>query len=258
MIMFRLAAVLLLFAALPLSALTVLDGSVDGVMPLRRQAMMLALENKWKLSVRSVSAKEALRDLKAGKADAIVLEEKDIPQNTPFEKHIFALRAVAVYVNANNTCTGLSRQELTQLLALARPTWKKITGNRVDIHLYGLSEKADGYGLFSRLVLKPDFQIRSPVFRTASTNNVIRLCAGNPVAMGIALFSANANEMVRPLAIDGVAPTFENLGQGKYPLMVTYVLLVPAEKKPEIKQLIESFKTPRFLELLESSGMLAR
>ena len=121
-------------------------------------------------------------------ADAIVLEEKDIPQNTSFEKHIFALRAVAVYVNANNTCTGLSRQELTQLLALPRPTWKKITGNRVDIHLYGLSEKADGYGLFSRLVLKPDFQIKSPVFRTASTNNVIRLCAGNPVAMGIALF----------------------------------------------------------------------
>jgi hypothetical protein len=40
--------------------------------------------------------------------------------------------------------------------------------------------------------------------------------------------------------------------------MVTYVLLVPAEKKPEIKQLLESFKTPRFLELLESSGMLAR
>ena len=256
--MFRFAVILLLFAALPLSALTILDGSADGVMPVRRQAMMLALENKWKLSVKSSSALEAIRDLREGRADAVVLEKSDIPAEIPFEKHVFSQRAAAVYVNVNNTCTGLTRQEICELLASPRPSWRSITGNKVDIHLYGLSDKAQGYGLFSRLLLKNDFQIKSPVFRTSSTNNVIQLCAGNPVAMGFALFSPKGSEMVRPLAIDGVAPSFENLGSGKYPLTVTYVLLTPAEMKPEVRKLLESFKTPRFLELLEAAEMLPR
>ena len=250
---------LILLSALmviPLCGVTIFDGTEDGSMPLRRQAMGLALANKWKLSCKSVSAQEAVQALKQGRADAIVLDKKNIPNDFPFEKRPFAILAAAVYVNSNNTCTGLSRQELTELLSSARPSWKSITGNRVDIHFYGLSSQAQGYGLFSRLLLSGDFQIKAPVFRSSSTNNVIQLCAGNPVAMGFALFSPRGNEMTRAIAIDGISPTFENLANGKYPLTITHVLLFPAEKKPEIQKLLDSFKTPGFLGLLDRSNML--
>ncbi len=247
--------VLFAAAVLPLSGFTLLDGTVDGSMPLRRQAVALALKNGRKISVRKVSAAEAVAALKQKKATAVVLESQDIPKDFPFEKHPFAVLAAAVYVNANNTCTNLSRQELVELLTSPRPSWKSITGNRVDIHIYGLSPKAQGYGVFSRL-LKKEMQIKSPVYRTGSTNNVIQLCGGNPVALGIALFSPEGNEMSRPIAIDGVAPTFENLGQGRYPLMTTHVLVYPKENLPEIKELLDSFKTPVFLDLLNQSNML--
>ena len=62
--------------------------------------------------------------------------------------------------------------------------------------------------------------------------------------------------MSRPIAIDGIAPTFENLGQGRSPLMTTHVLVYPKENLPEIKELLDSLKTPAFLELLDQSEML--
>lgn len=217
---------------LPLGAWNIIDGTTDGSAPWSRQILALALENKWKLSLKRAGAAQALADFKAGKADAVVLDENDVPRDLVCKKQVVYRFAAAVYVNANNTCTGLSRQELEMLLSASRPTWKPITGNPEDIHLYGLKSSAEGYGLFSRLALKPGFEIKSPVYRTVSTGNVIKLCGANPVAMGFALFVPVEDEMVRPLAIDGVEPNSENLKSGKYPLSVTHVLIYNAEAEP--------------------------
>ena len=210
---------------LPLGAWNIIDGTTDGSAVWSRQVLALALENKWKLSLKRAGAAQALSDFKAGKADAVVLDEKDVPTDLVCKKQTVFRLAAAVYVNGNNTCTGLSRQELENLLASPRPTWKSITGNAEDIHLYGLKKRAEGYGLFCRLALKPDFEIKSPIFRTISTGNVIKLCGADPVSMGFALLVPVEDEMVRPLAIDGVEPSPENLKSGKYPLVVTHVLL---------------------------------
>jgi phosphate transport system substrate-binding protein len=61
---------------------------------------------------------------------------------------------------------------------------------------------------------------------------------------------------LRFVAIDGVAPSLENYGNGSYPYAKTLYLVVPAKVSPEAKAFLSFIATPAGESLLRKAGIV--
>lgn len=61
---------------------------------------------------------------------------------------------------------------------------------------------------------------------------------------------------LRPLPLNGVEPTLENLESGRYPLVRHFYFVLPKDPAPAVKEFIQFVKSPSGRELLKQTGHL--
>ena len=175
-----------------------------------------------------------------------------------FNLHTIGSYSVAVIVNAANSVTNLSRDQVRDIFTGAVKNWKHVGGMDGPINLH-IRDAISGTPLgFQELAMenKP----YASEFK-AYTNYVgIELAvAGDPNGIGYASLDLADKAGVKPVAIRGVPPNAVTVNEGQYP--VSRVLRLYTSKTNETAltlDFIRFVQSPRGQKLLSEMGFVPR
>ena len=151
--------------------------------------------------------------------------------------------AVYVIVHPENALQALSREDLKKIFSGEFNRWSQLgiepPGGQDTIQVL---TREDGSGM--RTVVQDEVMQNARLTPTAliqPTNlDMLDYVTEHPNAIGYVaanIWDRNAN--TRPLTIDGVAPTRDNIANGTYPLLQNVFLIVPQNASAEISAFVD-------------------
>jgi phosphate transport system substrate-binding protein len=183
-----------------------------------------------KVTVRGSSTIGALEAVAQGRHDLVATARAANPseasefdlQYTPV-----AWDSLAVIVNPKNPVQSLTLEQLRDLLAGKHATWSSLGGGAGAVNLYAVAGPNDGVEWSLRRLMFGRGWVNIASKRWyLNTQQLEDAIALDPNGIGVTLLSnVTGNTRVRPLAIDGVAPSLATMRDGSYPL-VTELYLV--------------------------------
>lgn len=167
---------------------------------------------------------------------------------------------VAFVGGAGVTVRSLSSAQAVDIYAGRRTDWQDLGGKPAPIRAIG-REPTDTSRLAIGRVIKPfaDMAMGDNVKLVHLDPQVIELLDRYPTSLGFLNRSAlNAcRTAVRPLALDGVEPTTENLAAGRYPVWIEFGLIHRTEgTSPAAKAFLEFIRSPAGQRILRDHGIL--
>lgn len=166
--------------------------------------------------------------------------------NDPREKgvklHQVAWDAIVAVVNKDNPVDSITVDQLKAVLTGKIQNWKELGGPNKPINLYIRKGKISGVGLMAREIifknLDQEFSSKAKVMR--SSGPLERAISGDKFGIGITgISSAKKRKKLKVLKINGVAPTKENIGSGKYPFYRPLYIATAEKPSPEVEKFIQ-------------------
>lgn len=145
--------------------------------------------------------------------------------------------ALVVIVNPGNPVTSITIEQLKSVLTGGIKNWKKMGGPDRKVNLVireqGPGGKLSGVGMMTRelIFFNREMNFTEDSTKVASTGPLEQFVEDNRMAVGITGVSSARRRKVKLLNLNGVAPTYENIANGTYPLFRPLYLVVP--KKTE-------------------------
>ncbi|MBN1976013.1 MAG: phosphate ABC transporter substrate-binding protein [Anaerolineae bacterium] len=168
----------------------------------------------------------ASRDFKPSESDAY----------PDLQVHTIARDGIAIVVNHSVPVDDLSVDQVRAIFAGEITNWQEVGGHDAPIIVVSREEGSGTRGAFEEIVMG-----ETPITDTA----IIRPCSGwcNPVvtyddSIGFLSFGY-LDDSVKPLSIDGVAPTVGNVRNGTYPIIRPLNLLTSGEPGEAVKAWLE-------------------
>jgi phosphate transport system substrate-binding protein len=135
-----------------------------------------------------------------------------------YQLHLFkwALDGVGIVVNPKNPVTSLSKQQLKDIFSGKVSNWKELGGADQSITVY-TRDNASGTRevFFEKALDKGESTIKANF--VASNGAMKTAVAGDPAGIGY-VSVGHMDESVKPVVIDGVQPSVENVKNGSYPI----------------------------------------
>lgn len=162
----------------------------------------------------------------------------------------------AVIVNASNPITGLNKQQVRDVFSGTTADWSALGWNRAKIIVVvreptsALRANFDSYFFGGTAKFVPD------AIELNSGPDVVRAVASREAVVGMVTIDVNmrAEKAIRALAIDGVAPTKENVSAGKYPVVrPLFLVYKPAAVRKGIAAFIDFVRSPAGQRIIESA-----
>jgi phosphate transport system substrate-binding protein len=128
--------------------------------------------------------------------------------------HQWAIDGVAVVVNPKNPVQSMSAEQLKAIYAGKTVNWKELGGPDKSINIYTRDEASGTREVFwEKALVKGEI---SPKALFAASNGAMKTAvAQDPYAIGY-VSVGHIDASVAAVALDGVAPTLENVKEGKY------------------------------------------
>ncbi len=183
-----------------------------------------------KVTVRGASTVGALEAVAQGRHDLVATARNANP-NEPSEFDLrftpVAWDSLAVIVNPKNPVQSLTLEQLRDLLAGKHASWSSVGGGPGAVNLYAVAGPNDGVEWSLRRLMFGRGWVNIASKRWyLNTQQLEDAIALDPNGIGVTLLSnVTGNPRVRPLKIDGVAPSLATMRDGSYPL-VTEVYIV--------------------------------
>ncbi len=178
--------------------------------------------------------------------------------------YVVALDGIALCVDAANPVTEITERQLADIYTGSITNWSSIGGGDMPIVLVGREAGSGTREAFEELL---DITDRCTYANELdSTGAVMARVASTPGAIGYVSFDAinvsskkNAQDAVRPLLLDGAAPTAENVRTGKYPLCRPFLMATKGElaAQSDLVQLwFQYVASQEGQDILEKSGLV--
>lgn len=191
-----------------------------------------------KVTVKGSSTIGALEAVAAGKHD-LVATARGVNPGEAGELDLrftpVAWDSLAVIVNPKNPVKSVTLEQLRDLMAGTHASWAAVGGSPGVVNLYAVAGPNDGVEWSIRRLLfgKGTAQVSSERWYL-NTQQLEDAVALDPSGIAVTLLSnLSGNNRVRPLAIDGVAPSLATMRDGSYPL-VTEVYVVGRPSGPAL------------------------
>lgn len=192
------------------------------------------------ITIRKMSAAEALRLLREKQVEMAIVARKDIPgsySGTAIYPYAQAALFFSVAAGLGNPLRSLTLAELQQLWSAPRPVWKH---NGIDIQRIAVCNP-----MLEKRFFQPAKEIYRPAGHKSYIPNTAMLCCSDEPYM------TNSRNFVK---IDGVYPSPENIRNRTYPLTVDFVLVTIGKPVPLAAQLIAALRHRKVRQLLRDAG----
>jgi phosphate transport system substrate-binding protein len=176
---------------------------------------------------------------------------------TPIAKEAFVF-----FVNAENPVTGLTSQQVRDIYTKKITNWSELGGSNSDIMAFQRPEDSGSQTIMLAEVMG-DTPMATPLMEevAAGMSGVIDQVAGYRNYSGAIGYSfrwyateMDPNPRIKLLAIDGVAPTPENIRNGSYPFTVDVNIVTAGSTNPHLEALIDWTLSPQGQKLIEDVG----
>ena len=189
-----------------------------------------------------------LEDLNAGQVDAILTHV--IP---PGDEHWFnpvALDGLVVLVHPDNPVTELTLAEIQAIFSGKIGNWSAVGGTDSPIALVSRERGQGARAIFNERVLGAQ-RLAITALVVPEQAGAMEAVAENAAAIGYGMMSG-MTDGVRPLILDGYAPTPGNTASQNYPLTVPLYFLAPtpAEPQGELRAFLAWLQSPATQTLL--------
>ena len=167
-------------------------------------------------------------------------------------------------VNTENPIDNLTQEELVSIYTGEVTNWSEVGGSDVDIMPFQRVAGSGSQTMFLKLLMKGIDPMDAPTeLVLAGMGGLIEEVAsfdGSASAIGYSVYyyvtEMNQNPYLKILAVDGIDPTPETLGDGTYPLTNEYYVVIRADE-PEgspARMLRDWIISPEGVEALLDSG----
>ncbi|MBS3908508.1 MAG: phosphate ABC transporter substrate-binding protein [Actinobacteria bacterium] len=185
-----------------------------------------------RIQIKANGSNVGIQEVSAGKVDIGMISRDIRPEETAAGLAATKLGqdVVAIYVNSNNPVNSFTKDQVTKVYNGTITNWQTFGGKNAPILPMGFNSTAGTYDYFMKTFMGG--QTLSSAVRAFGTNlGVRRSVAATDTAVGYASLAFD-NKRVRPVFIDGVAPTYGNARAGKYPYVrnLNFVTKSPASK----------------------------
>jgi phosphate transport system substrate-binding protein len=130
--------------------------------------------------------------------------------------HRVAVAGFSVVTNPAVGVASLTTKQLQDIFSGKILNWKALGGKDVRIVLINRPRSSGTRAVFTRTIMK-DLPVSETGLVEDATGTVVSAVSSTPGAISYAAFSGVRNRNVSQVKINGVAPSDENVAQGKYP-----------------------------------------
>ena len=174
----------------------------------------------------------------------------------------FAREAFVFIVNADNPVNSLTEQQVRDIFSGAITNWRTVGGNDQEIQTWQRPEDSGSQTVMQSQVMKNVRMISPQETEVASMmEGMIKVVAeyrntNNAIGYTFRYYATQMNDdkNIKLLAINGIAPTAENIRNGKYPYIVDAFMVTRENTTSETQKLLEWFLTPQGQSLVEDVG----
>ncbi len=160
------------------------------------------------------------------------------------EEVTIASDGLAAIVNPVNPINGLSLEELHDIFTGSITSWNVLGKYSGPINVVSHDPQLGTYEPWKRQVAGKDhITLKAKV--VTSLNGLMQAITSDPFAIGYVGTTFLNQEKVKPLAIDGVLPTYPNIKQRRYPIQNNLQLLTKPSASKEIKDFIAYCLDPK-------------
>jgi len=170
-----------------------------------------------------------LADLEAGQVDAI-LTHVIPPEETRWFNPVF-LDGLSLIVHPDNPVTELSLSEVQAIFSGKMGNWSDVGGTDNPITLVGRERGSGVRTLFNERVMGSQRLAITALVEVAQAE-VVAQVANDVTAIGYVMMEG-IGDGVRPLILDGYAPTPTHTASQNYPLTVPLYFLAPTAEEPQ-------------------------
>lgn len=181
------------------------------------------------------------------------LKEEEIEKG--LEGTILAYDGIAIIVNTDNPVSDLSLETIAKIYTGEITNWSEVGGSDGEIVLIGREANSGTRDGFESITdTKDKCKYRQEL---TATGDVISAVAGNPHAIGYASV-ASVKDTVKPVTVDGVAPTEETIKDGTYLIQRPFVLVTKKDTKlsDTAKEFFDYCLSEKAKETITSAGVV--
>lgn len=183
----------------------------------------------------------AWRNLLDGNADLLLVyepssETKEIIDKSPVKLKVtpIGVDALVFIVNAQNKVKNLTTEQLRDIYTEKITNWKELGGDDQKIEAYQRVLNSGSQTLFLNLVMKDVTPVDAPKkYRIEGMDGLIETLAsynnsGNAIGYSVFYYAKKMYAVpgLELISIDGVMPSDETIGDGKYPFLNEYYLVI--------------------------------
>ncbi len=149
----------------------------------------------------------------------------------------WAIDGIAVVVNKDNNITSLSKEQIKDIFSGKVANWKSLGGVDSKINIYTRDKSSGTRKVFSKKLLDKGDIANSAVLVT-SNGAMKRAITEDKSAIGF-MSAGFVDATINGVAVDGVAPSVENIKSGKYKYVRGLYSITKGEPKGVVKTFIE-------------------
>ncbi len=203
-----------------------------------------------------------IEDLRTGKVDfAASCRErtKEDPEDIQFVQ--VAWDALVFICHKTNPVNSVSLDDVRSIYAGSITNWGKLKGRDTPIKVFISRAKKGLSGVeaaTNALVLKGKDPVEtSHTVFLASTAIVEQMVEDTPEGFATTGFSSARKRDVKMLKVNGVAPTFRNIVNNRYPLKRPLFILLPKNPKPGVRKFLDFTLSREGQKFISSQGVVS-
>ncbi|MCJ7638342.1 MAG: phosphate ABC transporter substrate-binding protein, partial [Euryarchaeota archaeon] len=154
--------------------------------------------------------------------------------------------------NPQNTVTNLTLNQTRDIFTGNITNWNQVGGSNAKINVVNREEGSGTRDGIQKIVLKGG-NFGSGGITQSSTGAVRSYVAGDPNAIGYISF-AEVDNSVKALSIDGVAPTYDTIANGTYPIQRDLLFVTNGDPSGNTKAFIEFTLSPAGQAILKADN----
>jgi len=189
-----------------------------------------------KISVAAIGSGPGIKAVGSGEVDIGMasrdLKEKEVEQWPDLKPFRIAMDSIAIVVHLSNPVNGLTLEQVAKIFAGEIKNWKEVGGPDKPIHVITREKGSGTRDCFEHAVIKPFGKEISAEAMVQQGNPKVRAAVANdPLSIGY-ISLGFVDETVKPLKIDGVEPTIENVLKGTYPIKRNLYVITKGDPDP--------------------------
>jgi phosphate transport system substrate-binding protein len=197
-----------------------------------------------KINVAGGGSGAGIKAAQQGTADigASSRELKDTEKGTVKET-VIAKDGIAVIVHPDNPVENISMDQIKGVFTGKITNWKDLGGKDAAITVIIREAGSGTRGAFQELTIGEDAEFTDKAIIQNSNGALRTAVAGNPDAIGFISFGYINNE-IKPLKVEGVEATKDNVLSGSYKISRPFLYLTKAEPQGLVKAYIDFVLSP--------------